>query len=123
MSSQDILYRRNIDQYPGWAGVCSDCDGTGQADGWPEGVNCGGCDGTGYDSLPADVVIVADVPPVDDADFVIALTPGVVETTPWQDREALAAAVAGAAGRGLVDSWWSFVDNPANMDANGDIWA
>lgn len=70
-----------------------------------------------------DVVIVADVPPVDDAQFVIALTPGVIETTPWEEREALAAAVADAGAAGLEASWWAFAEKPLNMDANGDVWA
>lgn len=75
------------------------------------------------DTLFADVVIVADAPPVDDEQFVIALTPGVIETTPWAEREALAAAVADASAAGLADSWWAFAEQPLVMDANGDVWA
>jgi hypothetical protein len=70
-----------------------------------------------------DVVIVGDVPPVDDEQFVIALTPGVIETTPWEEREALAAAIAEAGAKGLADSWWAFAEKPVTMDANGDVWA
>jgi hypothetical protein len=34
---------------------CPDCDGTGNASGWPDGVNCDGCNGAGAIEGPVEL--------------------------------------------------------------------
>jgi hypothetical protein len=88
-----------LPRYPGWAGVCSS-----------------------FEPETDPVEVHADVLP-DEVVAVLALTPGVNESVPWAEREALAAAVAESAAVGLADSWWAFAEKPLSMDANGDVWA